>query len=309
MYELIAIVKNKEGRTIGYNIKNISTGKIYECINIEQLRSLRFTNAKYIQTSKRKEFLKGNPGANIPQIVVTEQIITTPVIKDRSTIYTYGKSDVMSKLGIGQHASYKEDIAKLKSYDNSNCARYFIYETEIKEEELDTLDLRDYGTIAAVAVALRNILVEGTKPNTVYRELQSEIERFVGLYSPHKKKVDIVRGWDLVGLDEIIKGFILDELSIEHLDILLKQAKVKEQACLISGNAIRSGNVIRVIHSDRDAKVAKAYSEYRYNIRKAIFNANKIRESTRKNGKQEGHLYFTDFIEKQYRYICGKYMA
>lgn len=309
MYELLAIVKNREGRTIGYNIKDISTGRLYECINIEQLRSLKFINAKYIQTSKRKEFLRGNYDTNIPQIVVSEQINTTPVIKDRSTIYTYGKSDVMSKLGMGQHASYKEDIAKLKSYENSNCARYFIYETEIKEEELDILDLRDYGTTAAIAVALRNILVEGTKPNTVYRELQSEIERFVGLYSPNKKKVDIVRGWDLVGLDEIIKGFILDEISIKQLDILLKQAKVKEQACLISGNAIRSGHVIRMIHSDKDAKVAKACSEYKYNIRKALFNANIIRENTRKNGKQEGHLYFTDFLEKQYRYICGKYMA
>lgn len=64
MYRVEYIVKNKDGKTIGYDIKNVETGIEHYCVSINDLLGYKFENAEML--IGRSSYLRGKGNECLP---------------------------------------------------------------------------------------------------------------------------------------------------------------------------------------------------------------------------------------------------
>lgn len=231
MYEVLAIVKNSMGDTIGYDLKDTNTGEQYNCVYIAQLSKTTFSNAMYI--NGKHPYIKGRHKLPIRVDKRKTTIFHGSNKEVREPLYGKGKS--ANDYGLGFYTTTEKERAEewaLLMSGDSFCNEY-----EIDTNGLTICNLDDFGPLAWIAEVLKNRGIGDIA-------IDKAIEVFCNKYCIDLSKVDIIIGYradDSYFL--IIKSFLANEISVEEVVQYFYKAKLGQQVFIKSKKAYCSKTI------------------------------------------------------------------
>lgn len=246
MIEVLAIVKNSIGETIGYDIYDTITNKKYENIKINELLGKKLVNAIYV--GGKTPYIKGKKTLQIREVQESvilyhgsNHIVGQPVINGGKLNNDYGMGFYTTSI------PERADEWALMMPGDSIRNKY-----ELDISGLKILDLDSFGPLAWISEVLKNRGAGGSRVSTRI------IDVFLSKYNIDTTNYDVIHGYRA---DDsyfmIIESFLNNEISVEEVVGLFYKAKLGKQIFLKSNKAF---NKIKYIGADRVSQERLRYA-------------------------------------------------
>lgn len=291
--KVLNIVKNRLGETVGYDVKDIETGKIFENVKIDKIWGCKLINGSFI--NGKYPYIRGNTK------------LSTRIIEESITIYhgsdhivenpEYKKGKIKNDYGQGFYTTMVKERAEewaLLMGDTPFCNSY-----TLNLRGLNIIDLDEYGPLAWIAEVLKNRGLGKREEN-----YDDTINVFCNRYCVNLEKVDIIIGYRADdSYFRIIDSFISNQITIPEVINLFYKAKLGRQIFLKSKKSFNKEH-LEFIKGEKVSKEKLKYAQKNdKNARDIVISFLKQRISDINFGKIKLDKYtYTDCLINFYKY-------
>lgn len=291
---ILCIVKNTVNETVGYDVLDLNTNKMYENVEISKIIGNTLENASIV--NGKYPFIRGNKA--LPTRIEKGTVILYHGSDHIVRHPEYGKGKVKNDYGQGFYTTMvrerAEEWALLMTDKTPICNMY-----SLNTEGLNIIDLDEYGPLAWIAEVLKHRGLGDESEN--YDESPTD---FCDKYCIDLDKADIIIGYRADdSYFRIINSFANNQLTVDEVVDLFYKAKLGRQIFLKSKEFIEG----KRLNFEKAFKVSKEKQNYIINNDK---NARDIvskflgqrRREIRSGRLKLDKFTFTDCLINNYKY-------
>lgn len=291
---ILCIVKNTVNETIGYDVLDLNTNKMYENVEISKIIGNTLENASIV--NGKYPFIRGNKA--LPTRIEKGTVILYHGSDHIVRQPEYGKGKVKNDYGQGFYTTMvrerAEEWALLMTDKTPICNMY-----SLNTEGLNIIDLDEYGPLAWIAEVLKHRGLGDGKENSLAAE-----QEFCKRYCVDTSKMDIIVGYRADdSYFRIIKSFVNNQITVVEVVNLFYKAKLGRQIFLKSEKCFSE----KYLKFEKAIKVSKEKQKYISNNDKNARNIVDNFLSQRSDEIAFGRLKldkftFTDCLINNYKY-------
>lgn len=256
MFNVLGILIDKQGKTLGAKIKNVQTGVVFN-VKTEEIKesSMRFDNAivdknGYVRSNKAgKSFsrfiMNVQPKAieqqeqfQVNRLLITEKPMLYHGTKDVNLVPTYGKGNKANDYGLGFYTTPNVELAKEWAWSGyTKGDKAYVYAYEVNFKGYNVLDLTKLDSIHWIAelVAHRDFNVLNER---FLQTIQENKKRLLSKYKLDTREYDIIIGYRADDCYfSYAEYFVAGLMYKSELDKAMRLGELGVQVCIKSQKA------------------------------------------------------------------------